>query len=273
MSGKALVIKGVNFVANKLAVVTLEEPIRCTSLSINKTSIAFTAIGATSTITATIAPLNTTDDVVWSSSNPNVATVANGVVTCVGIGTATITVACGTKYATCSVASTVTINLAATGYGRDNHCHTAKNAARDYISLTESDYAMTFYDSTNELNGYKAASASFSPATEWETRYPIPMPLGASQVKLRFPSAILGGARIGFVNANQMTTYGSGLTSAKALEHMTNTTLVTESVGKSCTFDISNLPAGVNGIIVSFTLGTSSYTAESITGDFTAEFT
>ena len=48
--------------------------------------------GNTATLTATVEPDNATNqNVTWSSSDPSVATVANGVVTAVGAGTATIT--------------------------------------------------------------------------------------------------------------------------------------------------------------------------------------
>jgi Bacterial surface proteins containing Ig-like domains len=58
------------------------------------------------TLTATVAPSNTTNKAVtWTSSNPNVATVNNGVITAVSVGTAiiTATIADGNKSASCSV--------------------------------------------------------------------------------------------------------------------------------------------------------------------------
>lgn len=61
-------------------------------------------VGQTRTLTATVKPDNATDKTVtWTSSNDKVATVANGVVTAVGKGTATITAAAGGKTATCTV--------------------------------------------------------------------------------------------------------------------------------------------------------------------------
>lgn len=48
-------------------------------------------------------PSNTTDEITWESSNTSVATVANGVVTAVGNGTANVTVRCGTYSATVPV--------------------------------------------------------------------------------------------------------------------------------------------------------------------------
>lgn len=62
--------------------------------------------GSTGTLKATVEPQNATNNTVtWSSSNPEVVTVANGTVTAVSAGTATITVttADGNHKATCTV--------------------------------------------------------------------------------------------------------------------------------------------------------------------------
>ncbi len=59
------------------------------------------------TLTATVSPDNATDKAVtWTTSNSAVARVANGVVTAVAQGTATITAKCGGKEATCVVTVT-----------------------------------------------------------------------------------------------------------------------------------------------------------------------
>ena len=82
-----------------------------TSVSLDKTTATLTAGGSTETLTATVAPDNATDKAVtWTSSNESVATVANGVVTPVAAGTATITAKAGDKTATCAV----TVNAAKT---------------------------------------------------------------------------------------------------------------------------------------------------------------
>ena len=61
-------------------------------------------VGQTGTLTATVKPDNATNKTVtWTTSNDKVATVANGVVTAVGKGTATITAAADGKTATCTV--------------------------------------------------------------------------------------------------------------------------------------------------------------------------
>lgn len=53
---------------------------------------------------ATIEPANTTEEIVWSSSDEKVATVSEtGLVTAVSVGSATITVTCGKVSATCGI--------------------------------------------------------------------------------------------------------------------------------------------------------------------------
>jgi len=67
-------------------------PTFITDISLNKNATTLRA-GTTETLTATVTPENATDAVVWSSSDVEVATVTNGVVTAVAAGTATITAA------------------------------------------------------------------------------------------------------------------------------------------------------------------------------------
>lgn len=76
-----------------------------TGITLSKTSLSLTK-GNTETLNATVTPSNSTDSVVWTSNNPSVATVSNGVVTAVGTGSATITATAGSKSATCSITVT-----------------------------------------------------------------------------------------------------------------------------------------------------------------------
>ena len=89
-------------------------PVAVTGVNLNKTSLSL-AKGSTETLIATITPSDATNkSVTWTSSNTSVATVdANGKVTAVGGGSATITVKTvdGNKTATC----TVTVTVAVTG--------------------------------------------------------------------------------------------------------------------------------------------------------------
>ena len=81
-----------------------DEPIvAVTEVSLDKTSLAMNT-GETATLTATVLPENATNkSVSWSSSNPDVASVENGVVTAKSGGSATITALAGTEKATCEV--------------------------------------------------------------------------------------------------------------------------------------------------------------------------
>lgn len=77
-------------------------PLKSISLS-NSTVSMFT--GDTKKLTVTYNPSNTTDSktVTWSTSDKSVATVSNGTITAIGVGTATITAKVGAFTATCKV--------------------------------------------------------------------------------------------------------------------------------------------------------------------------
>ncbi|NGM84718.1 hypothetical protein G5B47_20150 [Paenibacillus sp. 7124] len=86
-----------------------------TGVGLDQHAITLTA-GASGTLTATVAPVDATNkNVIWTTSDSTVATVAKGVVTAVGAGTATITVTTedGSFKDTCQV----TVNAAATSGG------------------------------------------------------------------------------------------------------------------------------------------------------------
>ncbi len=74
-----------------------------TSITLDKTSASLKA-GETVTLTATVNPSDATDKTVtWSTSDATVATVKDGVVTAIKVGSATITAQAGDKTATCAV--------------------------------------------------------------------------------------------------------------------------------------------------------------------------
>ena len=78
------------------------EEIPCTGLTLEPDILSFSGSGQ-QTIVATALPTDTTDSVTWLSSDKNVATVSNGIVTAVGNGDCTITATCGSQSASCSV--------------------------------------------------------------------------------------------------------------------------------------------------------------------------
>ena len=94
--------------------ITVIEPapeiIEVTSVSLDKSSLAL-EIGESETLTATVLPNNATDkSVTWTSSDQSVAIVANGKVTAVGSGIATITATVSNgKTVTCMVTVNATV--------------------------------------------------------------------------------------------------------------------------------------------------------------------
>ena len=113
------------------AVTVTAATVPVTGVTLNKTSTSL-YVGDTETLTATVAPDNATDKTVtWTSSNPSVATVENGVVTAVAPGTAVITVttADGTKTATC----TVTVSRYSSGGGSSSSSTSLSDRAIDDI--------------------------------------------------------------------------------------------------------------------------------------------
>ena len=104
-------------------------------------------------LTATLTPAEANTEVVWTSSNENVATVVNGKVTAVGVGAATITATAGVGVeATCDVTVTAPTILTcdsaktlALSVSKDNELYAdGKYVVRGYV--TEVAYA---YSETN----------------------------------------------------------------------------------------------------------------------------
>ena len=85
------------------------EGVPATAIVLDKTALSFADI-TTQAITANVTPSNSTDPVVWSTSDPAIATVSGGVVTPVSDGSCTITATAGSVSASCEV--TVSISAA-----------------------------------------------------------------------------------------------------------------------------------------------------------------
>lgn len=95
----------VSYVPTVLSGSTLTIVNPCTGITLDKDTLTI-ARSETATLTATVEPADTTDKVVWSSKDDNIAIVKDGVVTAVGLGETTITAACGDKTASCKVTVT-----------------------------------------------------------------------------------------------------------------------------------------------------------------------
>ena len=98
-------LQAVDVESEESTAVEIKEWISATGVTLNKDSVTL-GVGASETLIATVEPENVSDKtVIWSSSDTDVATVSDGVVTAKSAGTAEITVTTldGNKEATCVV--------------------------------------------------------------------------------------------------------------------------------------------------------------------------
>lgn len=126
-------VDGVSATTDTIKVTT--PVVRVSSVSLSASNLKLAVGGEPSTLTATVEPNNATNkNVSWSSSDPEVATVADGVVTPVKAGAATITVTTedGEYSATCKV----TVIQPATGITLDKQKVTLVGAATEQLKAT-----------------------------------------------------------------------------------------------------------------------------------------
>ena len=81
----------------------VEYEVNATGVTLSESAISIPR-GKTATLVATVSPADYTDDVTWKSTNTGVVTVSdNGVVTAVGVGTATVRMVVGNVSASCKI--------------------------------------------------------------------------------------------------------------------------------------------------------------------------
>lgn len=99
--GGTLITAQCEGITGKLSVTVL--PILAQSVTLDKTSLTLKA-SQTALLSATVNPYNTTNpEVLWETSDPNVAVVSNGTVTAIGVGECIIRASCGEAIANCNV--------------------------------------------------------------------------------------------------------------------------------------------------------------------------
>ena len=121
------------------------QSIAVTGVTLDKTTDTIT-VGSTDQLEATVSPSNATNkNVVWSSSNEGVAMVEDGLITAIGVGTATITAKTvdGGKKATCVVTIT-TQSIAVTGV--------TLNKTMDIITVNGTDQLKAKVSPSNATN-------------------------------------------------------------------------------------------------------------------------
>lgn len=191
--GKALLIKNVDFSENKLDTVTFTDPVPCTAISISDSTAALQKVGSTKTLTATVMPLNTTDSIVWTSSNENIATVGAGVVTQTGVGTVTITATCGEQSASCVITCTHVIDCATELLRINNAAAVGASNNGDYLRYVESSAStgyIQYLDQINRTGGYQAIDVASSHS--YYNKYGIVIPKNTTKATLTSPADGVG---------------------------------------------------------------------------------
>ena len=136
-------------------------------ITLNQTELSL-GVGSSSTLTATVAPDNATNKAVtWTTDNAEVATVADGVVTAVAEGTATITATTVDGGFTASCAVTVTAAATAEGYTvsmKDSSVTAAKGgaASANVMVSGHSDENITGYNDYDVYVTYDSANLTFN---------------------------------------------------------------------------------------------------------------
>ena len=128
--------------------------IPATSITLNKSTVEINkSESLTATVTATVLPANHTDSILWLTSDANVATVKNGVITGGVEGTCTIRAKCGSGYATC----TVTVTSAA----QPTYTNQVPISEERILDGDKSNSASFTYDGVGYGTGHRLSSSGY----------------------------------------------------------------------------------------------------------------
>lgn len=160
IAGKILYNKYSTYTAPEL------QQISATGITLDASTLTFDDV-TSQTLTATVEPTDTTDEIIWSLSDENVATVLNGVVTPISKGSCVITAKCGSVSATCEI--TVNIELETYSVTRNLTNCTSNNSA---IEISEgSSYTETITADTNYTISGATVSVTMGGEDVTETAY------------------------------------------------------------------------------------------------------
>ena len=151
---------------------TIEPIVNVTGITLSETAASMTVGGETLTLTATVAPDDATDKTVtWTTSDASVATVADGVVTAVGAGIATIT-ATANDGSGVTGTCTVTVTDPATKYnltkadGSEAHGTVEFTVGGNAVDKAKKDDVVTV--SVTPAEGYSTKDVTVRAYTSWE---------------------------------------------------------------------------------------------------------
>lgn len=239
---KALVIKGASFAANRVEQIVISQPVPCTGLTLSQNTITFTAIGQTQQLTATLTPADTTEALTWVSSNPDIISVSDtGLVTCIGVGTATITAMCGVQSASCAVTATHTINAATLKAGNGYQLATTNlSIGKDYCSVYPLAYSRVY--ATEVQADYHAFP--FSTYTDLTSdAYPIKLPAGTKDIAVEYSDYFTNNCYICLLDS---TTRNTDLPSSVATNECAKALTNITSMAKSGNVYSYQIPEEVN---------------------------
>ena len=256
--GKALIVRGVDFSANRLDKVTVTDPVPCVGLALSAEAISITTLGGAATLTATLTPAYTTDAVIWESSDENIATVSGGVVTTHGVGTATITVHCGRYSAECVLTATAVYDTASNLWHYEKGAAIQKNG-KDYLYVYErspnADSYACYADATagDKLKFVdEADTGTTSNMPLWVNHYPITVPYGATQMVISNPDHEYFDKLNLYWMASKVPSVNSPSTCAKMILLTSPGTHGTD-IGTSVTFNLASAkPEGADSIVFSW---------------------
>lgn len=224
--GNALRIKEVDFSENALGQVTYIEPVPCTGIVLSQSTLDFEFAEESKIVTATLTPSDTTDELSWTSTDANVASVENGTITIHGIGTATITATCGTQSASITISQTslkaqYAIKIAA-------GCRPSKPNDYDIINIgTQSgqDAVGQSYHNVADLSVYRGSLNDIEC---------IRVPYGATKVLFHTTDDNVVQISYGFVvSTTEQATFNDGINYAK---YITRNTFVKSNVGMDVSY-------------------------------------
>ena len=232
---KALVIKGANFFTNRVEQIVISQSIPCTGLSLSQNTISFATLGETVQLVTTKTPLDTTDTLVWASSNEDIATVSDGLVTCVGVGSTTITAFCGSQSATCTVSSEITMTLSefVNGYqftSTDLTADPPKDYASVYPYINLEDMRGRLYGSyTPTASGIKLFTINPTTYPDLGSMYPIMMPKNVGIIEVDVGVQANASGKLYLCDSTEHQTY------VNALSTTNNGALITQYDSVACT--------------------------------------
>ena len=239
---RVLIIKGGNFAANRVAQVEIES-VPCTGITLSQNTLTATSMGDV-TVSYTLTPSDTTDEVVWSSSDASVATASGTTVTIHGVGTCTLTATCGSASATLAVTATLGAApdwCAASGSSNiitdssDNSIIRVSGAAtmssRMFGAQFDNDFDLPILDGNSIY-----------------TVYPIEIPNNVTKIHVSATGVYNSGNKIIFASGNERVEYSGGTISCKAVSSV-DLTASSNAIDQTVT-----IPEGADSFILDFRL-------------------